>query len=216
MASGQCTIRSGVQPWASFLILGNRELVKAWKNGRISFSPEIEKSQIGISSIDLRLGYEVSKLLPKEGHVINPTLDNFDPTGLFISDNFKKPDHLGKLRTLKIEPKDFMVAFTYESVHIPQNLAASVEGRSRLARYGLAVHTTAPHIDPAFVGQIALELFNHGPIALELRPGIERVCHLIFHEVRSPVSEKVAHSMGTFLKQKRPYQKPRSKSSDDS
>ena len=214
MVEGKRAIGSRVQSWVAFLILGNRELVKAWKSGKISFSPNIEKNQIGISSIDLRLGYEVAKLQPKEGHVVNPALDDFDATGLFKTDNLKQPDQLGKPRTLKIEPKEFMVAFTYESVHIPKNLAASIEGRSRLARYGLAVHTTAPHIDPAFVGQIALELFNHGPITLELRPGIERVCHLIFQSLSSPVSQKVAKSMGTFVKQKSPYQRPRQETPD--
>ena len=79
-----------------------------------------------------------------------------------------------------------------------------------LARYGLAVHTTAPHIDAAFVGQIALELYNLGPLPIELRPGIDRVCHLIFHEMKSAVPESVAKSMGTFVRQKEPYQKPRS------
>jgi len=191
------------------LILGNRELVQAWKSGKISFSPNIDKSQIGISSIDLRLGYEVSKLQPKQGHTVNPTLDNFDASGLFTKDNLREPDPLGKQRLLRIEPKEFMVAFTYESVYIPRNMASSVEGRSRLARWGLALHTTAPHIDPLFVGPIALELFNHGPIPIELRPGVERVCQLIFYEMKSPVSQKVAKSMGTFVKQTEAYQKPR-------
>ncbi len=191
------------------MILGYKELVKAWKTGRITFSPNISLGQIGISSIDLRLGYEVSKLLPREGHTVNPSLDEFDSQGLYTKDDYREPDKLGKPRFLKIERNEFLVAFTLEQVHLPNNLAASVEGRSRLARYGLAVHTTAPHIDPAFVGQIAIELYNHGPLSMELRPGIDRVCHLIFHEMKSPVSSKVAESMGTFVRQKAPYQKPR-------
>jgi len=192
------------------LILGYRELVKAWESRKITFSPDIRPEQIGISSIDLRLGYEVSKLQYREGITVNPSLDEFDSRGLFTKDDYRKPDKLGRPRFLKIERNEFMVAFTLEQIHLPNNIAASVEGRSRLARYGLAVHTTAPHIDAAFVGQIALELYNLGPLPIELRPGIDRVCHLIFHEMKSAVPESVAKSMGTFVRQKEPYQKPRS------
>ncbi len=190
------------------MILGYRELLTAWKQGKISFSPDINRDQIGISSIDLRLGYEVSKLQYRQGITVNPSLNDFDSSGLFTKDDYREPDKLGKPRPLKIERNEFMVAFTLEEIHLPNNLAASVEGRSRLARYGLAVHTTAPHIDPAFVGPIALELYNLGPFPIELRPGIDRVCHLIFHEMKSAVPQKVAKSMGTFVRQKQPYQKP--------
>ena len=145
------------------MILGYKDLIKAWKIGKIGFSPDIEKNQIGISSIDLRLGYEVSKLQFRPGVTINPALDDFNSKGLFTKDDYREKDGLGKTRLLRIEAGEFMVAFTLEEVHLPNNLAASVEGRSRLARWGLAVHTTAPHIDPAFVGPIALELYNHGP-----------------------------------------------------
>lgn len=194
---------------ARFLILGYKDLVKAWKTGKISFSPDIERNQIGISSIDLRLGYEVSKLQFRPGVTVNPAIDDFDSKGLFTKDDFRQKDALGKTRLLKLEPNEFMVAFTLEEIHLPNNIAAEVEGRSRLARWGLAVHTTAPHIDPIFVGQIALELFNHGPFPMELRPGTERVCHLILHEMKSPVPASVAKSMGTFVRQKEAYQKPR-------
>ncbi len=162
------------------MILGYRELLRAWKSGKISFDPNIERDQIGISSIDLRLGYEVSKLQFRPGVTVNPALNDFDSTGLFTKDDYRKPDNLGKTRSLKIESKEFLVAFTLEEVHLPNNVATNVEGRSRLARWGLAVHSTAPHIDAAFVGPIALEFYNHGPFPIELRPGTERVCHLIF------------------------------------
>ena len=49
-------------------------------------------------------------------------------------------------------------------------LAARVEGKSSLARFGLLVHFTAPTIHAGFEGQIALEIMNLGPISIILTP----------------------------------------------
>lgn len=191
------------------MILGHSELRDAWKSKRIVFSPDIETDQIGLSSIDLRLGFEFSKLRAKKGITINPSSDEFDPEGLFTNEDYSKPDKLGRPRTFELGTHEFVVGFTREEVRLPNDLAASIEGRSRLARYGLSVHTTAPHIHPAWIGHIALELYNHGPIPMQLRPGVDRVCHLIFQEVKSPIPPEVAKAMGTFVRQKEPYQKPK-------
>lgn len=70
-----------------------------------------------------------------------------------------------------------------------------------MARAGLAVHITAPTIHPGFSGRIVLELYNHGPWELELIPGEDRVCQVIFAEIRTPVPEKVTSALATYTKQ---------------
>jgi dCTP deaminase len=60
-------------------------------------------------------------------------------------------------------------------------LAARIEGKSSLARLGLAVHVTAPTIHAGSKGQIQLEIINHGPLPIRLRPGMP-VCQLIFEQ----------------------------------
>jgi len=192
------------------LILGHRDLIRAWKAKQIQFSPDIQVGQIGISSIDLHLGYVFSKLQSREGIAVTPSLDQFDPEGLVKSEDYSAPDNLGRPRIFRLGQHEFVVAFTLEEVHLPNNLAASVEGRTRLARYGLSVHTTAPHIHPAWQGPIALELYNHGPIPIDFRPGVDGICQLIFHQVTSSVPNKVAKSMSSFMGQKKPYLKVRS------
>jgi dCTP deaminase len=189
-------------------MLGQKELFDAWKKKRIRFSPDIDSTQITIASIDLRLGYEFYKLQDRPGHKINPCLDEFNSEGLFRTENYSGNDALGKPKTFVLAGNEFIVGFTLEEVSLPDNLAASVEGRSRLARYGIAVHTTAPHIQPTFEGRIALEFYNHGPISIELRPGIDRVCQLLFYELKTPVNKKVAQAMSTFMHQKTAYERP--------
>ena len=64
-------------------------------------------------------------------------------------------------------------------------LAARVEGRSSLARLGLAVHLTAPTIHAGWDGQIALEMINFGPFTLQFVPNKTRRCQIIFERLQS-------------------------------
>ena len=60
-------------------------------------------------------------------------------------------------------------------------LAARVEGKSSLARLGLAVHVTAPTIHAGFDGHTQLEIINHGGVPIRLRTGM-RIYQLIFEQ----------------------------------
>jgi dCTP deaminase len=66
---------------------------------------------------------------------------------------------------------------------IKAKLAARVEGRSKQARLGMTAHITAPTIHAGFSGKIVLEIVNHGPFELEVRPNESMLCQLIFEEV---------------------------------
>ena len=57
-------------------------------------------------------------------------------------------------------------------------MAGRVEGKSGLARLGVAVHVTAPTIHAGFAGQIRLEIINHGSVPVRLRTGM-RISQLI-------------------------------------
>lgn len=84
-----------------------------------------------------------------------------------------------------LEPGDFALATTLETVEIPADLAARVEGKSSWGRKGLAVHITAGFIDPGFKGQITLELKNMGndPVVLDED---DYICQLSFFQLTSP------------------------------
>jgi dCTP deaminase len=74
-----------------------------------------------------------------------------------------------------------VLGWTAEYINIPTDarLAARVEGKSSLARIGIGVHLTAPTIHAGFKGQIRLEIVNHGPVPIILKPGM-RICQLVF------------------------------------
>lgn len=72
----------------------------------------------------------------------------------------------------------FVLATTNETVKLPRDVSAYVEGRSSIARMGLTVQT-AGFIDPGFEGKITLELFNANRVPLRLHAG-RRICQLVF------------------------------------
>jgi len=142
----------------------------------------------------------VSVLKPKSGVVIQPAR-RFDPTDLVEHHDLSQPAVPGQPATLRLRPGDFRLALTHEEVILPPSLAGNIQGRSSLARAGLAVHITAPHINPAWSGRITLELYNHGPWELELFPGEDRVSQLILYRVTSRVSKAVADALSTYVRQ---------------
>ena len=179
------------------MILSRPDLIRAWKTKQIRFLPDISEEQIGLSSIDLRLGY-VSTRLKKSKRTIRPAAEGFDPT--YLVENYQH-----ERSNLIIRPRQFRLALTLERVSIPGSLAANVQGKSSLARAGLAVHITAPHIHPGFTAPIALELYNHGPWTLEFLPGRDLVCQIIFFKVSTNIPAKQAKSLGTYMDQATPF-----------
>jgi len=182
------------------LILSHNALKRAWRTGKIQFSPDISEDQIAESSIDLHLGYAFTRLIPQP-KPIRPATEGFDPGPITERKNYETRAR----PVFRLRSQEFRLAFTLEELTVPRWLAANVQGKSSLARAGLAVHITAPHINPGFGAPITLELYNHGPWNLELIPGKDLVCQVIFYKLTSPVSNKVINAFGTYKKQSTPY-----------
>lgn len=60
-----------------------------------------------------------------------------------------------------LAPGESILATTKQRVELPNNIKATVEGKSSLARYFVAVHATAGFIDPGFEGTVTLEITNN-------------------------------------------------------
>ncbi len=95
----------------------------------------------------------------------------------------------------RLEPGTFALASTRETLALPANLAARVEGKSSLGRIGLAVHITAGWIDPGFHGQVTLELVNHGPRPIVLWPGM-LIAQACFWRLESAARRPYGHVTG--------------------
>lgn len=83
-----------------------------------------------------------------------------------------------------VRPGEFLLGSTIESVHIPNDLIACLDGKSTWARRGLLIHVTGGYIDPGFSGNVTLEMVNLSSKSISLRAG-DRICQIRFHVLSS-------------------------------
>ena len=178
------------------MITTKEEIEELIRSGRLTFDPSLEENQIKSTSIDLRLGYnffsypDPAATLSREVQPIySQTLDlaNEQSTTAFIA-GVRQQNNRAVREGEYVEsvPGKLLIAETLESIQIPEDLAARVEGRSTYARLGLTVHQTAPSVKPGWSGRLTLEIGNIGPFTCRLYPGM-RLCQLILESLSRPV-----------------------------
>jgi dCTP deaminase len=177
------------------VILSQPDLRAAVQRGEIVFDPPLEERQWGEASVDLRLGFSFTKFKDIRGISISVAdgLKAVGELGLWANRKLKERDDFGKVERYILEPKEFVLAFTYESISIPNDLIGLVEGRSTYARVGLSMHQTAPWIQPGWKGPIVLEMMNHGPLRIELTPMVDRPCQLTFIKLSKPLPQDLLY-----------------------
>lgn len=162
------------------MILSDRDIREAMEAGRIRVhsADEAIEPHIHASSMDFRLGntfklYEHSKFA---------ILDPKNPE-TFASN--MRTINVPKDEPFIVQPGEFVLGVTSETISLPDDLVARVEGRSSLGRLGIIVHSTAGFIDPGFSGTITLEISNLNRLPVALYPGM-RVCQIAFEQMTGP------------------------------
>lgn len=149
-------------------VLGNSKLIRLTELKDLIVGGVENIRQVGPASIDLRLGNSFSRIL-------NP-MDYSDPIELgdtVMYEQFTASE-------VVMYPGDFLLATTVETVRIPNNMCAFVQGRSSIGRIGLTVQN-AGFVDPGFYGEITLELVNESPFPIKLKAGY-RIAQLVVME----------------------------------
>jgi dCTP deaminase len=184
------------------MILTDREIQVFLASQQITINPLPIAKRYSSTSVDLTLARE---FLVWDFDQINKTRGEIiEPGQKFKYAEFRDKYTKKKILTNKgyvLSPDAFVLAWTYETINLQNNsrIAARVEGKSSLARLGLAVHVTAPTIHAGYEGPIQLELCNHGLFSIRLTPRMP-ICQLIF-ETTLGTPEK-GYS-GKFLRQKK-------------
>jgi dCTP deaminase len=170
-------------------VLIGKEIEKALKSKLIMIEP-FDKSQIGPGSIDLTLGndFRIFKKQSKTYHIKQDS--HFH--------DITKAVHVEDGSYIVIKPGEMILGITKEKITLADTVSGRLEGRSRFARFGLAVHVTAGFMQPGISNHQALEIVNlgHGPLALY--PGT-RICQFIFEKCTGH-----AKYQGRFVKQVKP------------
>jgi len=137
----------------------------------ISIDP-FDPKRVGPASIDLTLDnqFRVFKNL-------HETLDLHSET--FDPDVFSEVKTVEK--SILLQPGQTILGVTVEKVTLPPTLCGWIQGRSRFARIGLMVHISSSFIQPGVENKQVLELFNAGPMPINIFPGVS-VCQILFEE----------------------------------
>lgn len=161
------------------MILSDRDIKKALESGRIRITPKPDLgTQLGSCSVDLRLGRRF-RIFDHSKYAY------IDPKNATLAANMMKDVLVKPNEPFMLQPGDFVLATTMESLSLPDDLLARLEGRSSLGRLGIVVHSTASVFDPGWRGVIVMELGNLGRMPVALYPGM-RICALTFEELSSP------------------------------
>jgi dCTP deaminase len=165
------------------MILTDREIKNSLASGLILIDPPPPADAYASTTVDLTLDPTLrlfKKTAPGLSVAIDPGLPGYKAKDLLAG--VTEPFTISE-SGWDLAPGQLVLGWTRERIElrILGRVAARVEGKSGLARVGLAIHCTAPIIHAGFEGTIQLEIVNHGPISIRLRPNIS-ICQLCFEQ----------------------------------
>jgi dCTP deaminase len=167
------------------MVLSDVEVKAEIAAKRLVFDPPIpddpSSGRFGSSSIDLLLHEELI-ILPKDPIVGVKALPGAEGDVMDLLRKYGQTNTLQPGKPQTIDPHVRAVGKTLEHVTLPPHIAGRIEGRSSLARYGLAVHISAPTVMAGFRGRLYLEMYNYGPFSMELEVGMN-IAQLVLEHV---------------------------------
>jgi len=138
------------------------------KRGHIGVDP-FDPALIQPNSLDIRLGNHFVWYNPGDA-IIDPynKATVVSDVGEMVAD------------AIVLEPGQFVLAETLEAIELPDNIVASIEGKSSIARLGIELHQTGGWIDAGFRGTITLEMCNANQRPVRVYAGMP-IGQLVFY-----------------------------------
>jgi len=171
------------------MILSDKSITQEINDGNIKFDPPIDDKDISPCSVDVHLGSIIYKFKTPHSAILT-SIDLSNPNVATALKELLDPiPILGE--GFSLQPNEFVIAYTKESVTLPPHIAGRIEGRSTNARFGITIHSTAPTIHPTWSGNICLEICNQNKIPCTLRAGVA-IGQLIFEQVDSMPSRALS------------------------
>jgi dCTP deaminase len=164
-------------------VLSDRTIEEELTGGRLKIEP-FDKQCLQPASVDLRL---------------DRSFRTFRVTSRAFVDVHEQADDLTDLVTVEdqepfiLQPHNFCLGSTIETVTLPHDIVARVDGKSSLGRLGLLVHATAGYVDPGWTGCLTLELSNQSQMPIALYYGM-RIAQISFLRLTTPVDRPYGSS----------------------
>ena len=170
------------------MVLSDVDIRRYIAQGKIKISPELPPEQFGSCSVDFKLGNEFNVF----EHSRNAYIDLRENKGI---DGLMKSVIVPAGEPFILQPREFVLAITEETLELDDDVLGRLEGRSSLGRIGIIVHGTAGLFDPGWAGRATLELSNLGRMPVALYPGM-RVCSFTFEQLSTPSSMPYRNKVG--------------------
>lgn len=167
-----------------------RELREGQKGDGLVITP-LCIDQIGSASIDVHLGNEFIVFR-------RSSLASFDvksDEGYKNIHKFQEKVRIRKGDRFALHPNQLVLGATRQYIALPNNIAATIGGRSTWGRTGLII-ATATQISPGFKGCITLELVNEGDVPLILYPGLT-IAQLVLYRMEERCAMKSRYQYQT-------------------
>ena len=150
---------------------------------RIVFTPHLKREQIGGASVDLTLDgkFWIFK---------NKYANSHRPVDLNAVDFHEATEEL-KQKSIVLAPGQICLGITKEKIKLPADIMGNLEGRSRYARMGLAVHITSALVQPGSDNHQVLEIVNFAPFPVKISEGM-RISQVVFQYLKHPTSKPYA------------------------
>ena len=168
------------------MILTDRDIREFMRLGKIRFEPGISEDQIGPGSVDLTLSNRFWRL--------RADLELIDLSGMSFEDVSEEII----VDEIVIPPHGLVIGMTREKVYVDDDVCGWIEGRSRYARMGLAIHSASGFIHPGSYNHQVLEISNLTPYSMRRRAGM-RLVQFAFQRARSR-SEKPYRRYGVLAR----------------
>ena len=153
-------------------ILTHDEILKQIWSGKILIEP-FSEVQVGPASVDLHLD-NVFRVFKAVRHT-------FDVTEEAKVDEITDEVQIDEGDSLMLMPGKSCLGITVEHITLPSDICGWLQGRSRFARLGLVIHSTASFIQPGISNKQVLEITNTGQIPLNIIPKVA-LCQLILQQ----------------------------------
>lgn len=168
------------------MILSHHAIEKHIEQGTIIVGPEFDKKNIRPVGLRIHLAKEILIPAPDQTVTLNRPQDL----------NYREVDLTQE--EFYLEPNQFILGATYESIKTPPDILTVLDGRSTVARLGITTHVTAsvaegtlwaPHV-------IVLEIKNVGNFRVRLQFK-DAIAMVIFMQIDQAVTQQDRGQYGT-------------------
>ncbi len=156
-------------------VLSDRTIKELLAAGRLGVDP-LDPEAIQPASVDLRLdrAFRTFRVTSRPYVDVRQPVDDLTELVAVADDE-----------PFILQPHTFCLGSTIETVTLPADIVARVDGKSSLGRLGLLVHATAGYVDPGWTGRLTLELSNQSQMPIALYVGM-RIAQVSFLELTTP------------------------------